>query len=81
MRAERAVNGITRDYLKAARQMAIMKNSMDRAQMIYDAKQEGLQAGMAQSTLEIAYKMKKMGDSVEKIHTITGLPIETIEQM
>jgi len=40
MRAERAVNGITRDYLKAVREMGILKNRMDRAQMRYDLKQE-----------------------------------------
>jgi predicted transposase/invertase (TIGR01784 family) len=37
--------------------------------------------GMKKNALEIARKMKGMGDSIEKIHTITGLPIETIEQM
>jgi predicted transposase/invertase (TIGR01784 family) len=42
---------------------------------------KGMAQGMAKSTLEIARKMKGMGDSVEKIHTITGLPIETIEQI
>jgi len=32
-------------------------------------------------TLEIARKMKEMGDSIEKIQTITGLPSEAIKQM
>jgi predicted transposase/invertase (TIGR01784 family) len=77
MFAERAVGGISRDYRKFAREMAIMKNRMDRAQMIYDAKQEGIAEGM----LEVARKMKGVGDSIEKIHIITGLPIETIEQL
>ena len=31
--------------------------------------------------LEIARKMKEMGDSIEKIHIITGLPAETIKGM
>jgi hypothetical protein len=31
--------------------------------------------------LEIARKMKGMGEPIEKIQTITGLPIESIEQM
>jgi len=35
----------------------------------------------ADEKLEIARKMKEMGDSIEKIQTITGLPPETIEQM
>ena len=42
---------------------------------------EGMTKGRQESTLEIAQKMKAMGDSIEKIHTITGLPIETIEQL
>jgi len=29
----------------------------------------------------VAGKMKKMGESIEKIQTITGLPLETIERM
>jgi predicted transposase/invertase (TIGR01784 family) len=37
--------------------------------------------GIKKSTLEIAHKMKGMGDSIEKIHTITGLPVETIERL
>ena len=37
--------------------------------------------GEKNKALEIARKMKEMGDPIEKIHTITGLPTETIEQM
>jgi hypothetical protein len=31
--------------------------------------------------LEIARKMKEMGDSAERIHTITGLTTETIQKL
>jgi phage-related protein len=31
--------------------------------------------------LEVALKMKEMGEAVEKIHIFTGLPTETIEKM
>jgi hypothetical protein len=41
----------------------------------------GEEKGRQQGRYEIALKMKEMGDPVEKIHTITGLPTETIEQM
>jgi predicted transposase YdaD len=97
MFAERAVGGISRDYRKFAREMAIIKNRMDRAQMLYDARQEGrtegitqgmaegitkgMAQGMAQGMFEVARKMKGVGDSIEKIHIITGLPTETIEQL
>jgi len=40
MWAERAVEKIDRDYWKAARKMAEIKNSMDEAQRIYDLRQK-----------------------------------------
>jgi predicted transposase/invertase (TIGR01784 family) len=39
------------------------------------------QKGRAEGILEIARKMKGMGDSAEKIQAITDLPIETIERL
>jgi len=42
---------------------------------------KGMKKGRQESSLEIARKMKEMGDSIEKIQTVTGLPIETIELM
>jgi predicted transposase YdaD len=39
---------------------------------------KGEAKGIAESKLEIARKMKEMGDSVERIHTITGLPPEVV---
>jgi predicted transposase/invertase (TIGR01784 family) len=48
MRAELAVEKISRDYQKYARQMAITKNKMDRAQARYDGRQEGLAEGHAE---------------------------------
>ena len=81
MRAERAAARIDRDYEKAARKMAELKNSMDEAQRIYDAKQEGLEKGMEKRTLEIARKMKAAGKPLSEIMEFTGLPAENIEQM
>jgi predicted transposase/invertase (TIGR01784 family) len=42
---------------------------------------KGIAKGIAENKLEIARKMKEMGDSVERIHTITGLPPETIQNL
>jgi hypothetical protein len=42
---------------------------------------EGKAKGRTEGILEIARKMKEMGDSIEKIQTITGLPPETIEHL
>jgi predicted transposase/invertase (TIGR01784 family) len=93
MRAERAVEGISRDYLKAIRKMNIIKNEMDRNQRIYDREKrahtkgltegraEGLEEGRSEGKLEVARKMKEMGDSVEKIGAVTGLSSETIEEL
>jgi len=42
---------------------------------------EGMTKGRQESTLEIAQKMKAMGFLAEQIQAVTGLPIETIEQL
>jgi len=59
------------------RQMALS----DYTSTINFAREEGMKEGRTDEKLEIAGKMKRMGDSLEKIHTITGLPIETIGQL
>jgi predicted transposase/invertase (TIGR01784 family) len=90
MRAERALAKVDRDYIKYIRNMNIIKNSMDRASLLYDGglaeglaqgKAEGIAEGEAKANLEIARKMKAMGDSIEKIHAVTGLPSDTIEKL
>jgi predicted transposase/invertase (TIGR01784 family) len=43
--------------------------------------EKGRQEGIAEKTLEIARKMKAMGDSIEKIQATTSLLVETIEQL
>ena len=43
--------------------------------------EEGRDQGIAENNLEIARKMKAMGDSAERIHAITGLSTETIENL
>ena len=52
MRAEKAVNRVDRDYEKFARKMAEMKNSMDRAQRVYDLKKEAREEGLAEGRAE-----------------------------
>jgi len=37
--------------------------------------------GQEEKAIEIARKMKEMGDPIERIHAITGLPTETIERL
>jgi len=86
MWAERAVkNGISRDHARAIKRMIRIKYEMDYNQMIDDLKDEarakGLAEGQSEKALEIARKMKEMGDSIEKICAVTGLSFETIETM
>ena len=77
MRAEKTINKVSREYKRFARNMAIMKNSMDRASDIYNARMEGI----AETNLEIARKMKKAGKPINEIMEFTGLPPETIERL
>jgi predicted transposase YdaD len=39
---------------------------------------QGIQEGIEGRNIEIARKLKQLGDSAEKIHTATGLPPEVI---
>jgi predicted transposase/invertase (TIGR01784 family) len=48
MRAEKTVNGISRDYMKAAREMAIIKNRLDRGQAQLRAEEEAQARGLAE---------------------------------
>jgi predicted transposase/invertase (TIGR01784 family) len=93
MRAEKAVAGIDRNYLKAIRKMGEIKNSMDRAQERYEARREGraegllegraegLQEGLQEKSLEIARKMKNAGRPLSEITEFTGLATEAINQL
>jgi predicted transposase/invertase (TIGR01784 family) len=77
MRAERAAAKIDRDYEKFARRMAEEKNRLDIALRREAIRRECL----AEKALEIARKMKEMGEPIEKIQTITGLSTESIEKI
>jgi predicted transposase/invertase (TIGR01784 family) len=41
----------------------------------------GFKKGIKEGKLEDARKMKELGDSIERIQIITGLPLETIKQL
>ena len=42
---------------------------------------QGISKGAEQTRIETAKKMLNYGDSQEKISIITGLPLETVEQL
>ena len=52
-----------------------------KAEGIAEGIAKGESSGYERANLEIARKMKAMGDSTEKICVITGLPTETIEKL
>ena len=89
MHAEKTLTKVSRDYKKFAREMAIMKNSMDHASDIYNArlegraegKAEGETTGKAEFALEVAKKMKKAGRPTSEIAEFTGLSEETIKML
>ena len=64
MKAERAISKISRDYRKFARNMAIIKNSMDRASDIYNARLEGEAKGKAEGLTQRNYEIAKNGSDL-----------------
>jgi predicted transposase/invertase (TIGR01784 family) len=74
MYAEKAVTKVSRDYLRYARKMAEIKNSMDKASRDYDR-------GMSKGKTEIAQKMKIAGRPSNEIAEFTGLSTEIIANL
>jgi predicted transposase/invertase (TIGR01784 family) len=81
MRAEKTVNGISRDYRKFARKMAIIKNRIDSeyAELRAEKAQAMAKAeGRDEKALEIARKMKAIGRPSTEIAEVTGLTVEEV---
>jgi predicted transposase YdaD len=83
MHAEKALVKVDRDYIRFIRNMNIIKNSMDRATLLYDGglkegEEIGLQKGEEKKALEIARNALAEGATPEFVQKITGLDIETI---
>jgi predicted transposase/invertase (TIGR01784 family) len=68
---------VTKEEREQAWLMSREKYILDTQSDLTYARQEG----RADEKLEIARKMKVMGDSAERIHTITDLSLEAIEKM
>jgi len=82
MFAEKALTKVSRDYRKYARNMAIIKNSMDYASdTYYKGKIEGETIGYERANLEIARKMKARGHPFAEIAEDTGLSEETVAHL
>jgi predicted transposase/invertase (TIGR01784 family) len=85
MFAERMLNKVSRDQEKWARQFFLEKRKMDyRSEMTCARRSgiaEGIAKGAAEEKFEMARKLKKMGDTAEKIQAVTGLSPEDIEKL
>jgi predicted transposase/invertase (TIGR01784 family) len=57
------------------------KALFDETNRINSALREGMEKGMAEKTLEVAQKMKKMGLPITQITETTGLSSEVVESM
>jgi len=87
--ATNALCQITDNFEEYSHLTSLLKGELDWQASMVGAKREGraeglaegMEKGMEKEKLYIARKMKEMGDSVEKIQAITGLPPETIERM
>jgi predicted transposase/invertase (TIGR01784 family) len=71
----------TQSELEYIRESSLIKGQLDYQTDMAEARSEGRAEGYTEKALEIARKMKEMGEPIEKIQTITGLSIESIEQM
>ena len=69
---------VDRDYVRYIRKMDIIKNSMDRASLLYNG---GLADGRAEANLEIARNALAEGATPEFVQKITGLDPQTIEKL
>ena len=85
MRAENAVRKINRDYIQYARDVAEMKNNIDRQLDMERAERVGLAKGRTEGNvekaLEIARKMKAARRPLGEIMEFTGLTAEDIAKL
>jgi len=75
MHAEKALSKEDRKSIKVIQRMTLIKIRRDND--LYKARLEG----KAELTLEIARKLKVLGDPPEKIQAITGLPSDTLASL
>jgi len=72
---------ITQDEIEYARMTTLIKSQLDYQSGMVNAERKGRAEGHTEKALEIARKMKEMGDPIEKIQAVTSLPAESIEQL
>ena len=77
MHIKKTLTEIIQDYENYLRFKSYMKYKMDRELYIYNARLEG----KAERSLEIARHLKVLGDSTERIHTVTDVPVKIIKKM
>ena len=85
MHAEKSVVKISRSYKKFIRELSAIKYEMEKEayerQLIKDGRAEGFAEGQQENTLKIARNLLAKGSTPEFVHEITGLDLETIEEL
>ena len=81
MQAERSLGKVSRSYQKYIREMNIAKNEMERWYKNKAAREAGHAEGCDERDREIARKMKARDYPLSEIVEVTGLPLETVEQI
>jgi len=71
----------TQSELEYIRESSRIKGELDYQTDMTEARAEARLEGRNENCLDIAQKMKTMGFLAEQIQAVTGLPVETIEQM
>jgi predicted transposase/invertase (TIGR01784 family) len=79
--ASKVLMTISKDEEERFRLLSEEKYILDTQSKVVHAKRQGEAKGRTEEKLKIARKMKEMGDSVERIQTITGLTTEAIQKL
>jgi predicted transposase/invertase (TIGR01784 family) len=79
--ASQVLMTISRDEVERARLISEEKYILDTQSKVVHTKRQGEAKGIKKEKLKIARKLKEIGDSVERIHTITDLSPDVIEKL
>ncbi len=81
MNADTALNTISQDDINWARENSIFIAERDRATVLYNAEQRGIQQGTQQKALAVAVEFLKEGISPEVIAKCVKLPLEKVLEL
>ena len=77
--ASEVLLNISKDEIERLRLMSELKYELDTQSKLVQAKREGRQEGQQEGREDVARNALAKGLSIEMVHDITGLDIETIK--